>query len=193
MPPCQYAMRTPARVRSTTGWFRGSLAPAPAPRRGPPIRLRRTASSPSSTLPVKEARCRPSPPLPQPPPFARAGGTPTPLASARAASAAAVLVVAGRRKAGCRPRGRVLPARAPQVIRVARATPRGAGALATPHGCSAHAARHPSLLAGDRQVLAQGGCCNWQWLSPVLMPLTGLAPASPYFGLQALGRLSFPK
>jgi len=36
-------------------------------------------------------------------------------------------------------------------------------------------------------------CCNWQGLSPVLMPLTGLAPASPYFGLRAMGRLSFPK
>jgi len=37
------------------------------------------------------------------------------------------------------------------------------------------------------------GCCNWQGLSPVLMPLTGLAPASPYFGLRAMGRLSCPK
>jgi len=36
-------------------------------------------------------------------------------------------------------------------------------------------------------------CCDWQGLSPVLMPLTGLAPASPYFGLRAMGRLSFPK
>jgi len=36
-------------------------------------------------------------------------------------------------------------------------------------------------------------CCNWQGLSPVLMPLTGLAPASPYFGLRAMGRLFFPK
>ena len=39
----------------------------------------------------------------------------------------------------------------------------------------------------------RGGCCNWQGLSPVLMPLTGLAPASPYFGLRAMGRLCFPK
>jgi len=39
---------------------------------------------------------------------------------------------------------------------------------------------------------AEGGCCSWQGLSPVLMPLTGLAPASPYFGLRAMGRLSFP-
>ena len=38
-----------------------------------------------------------------------------------------------------------------------------------------------------------GECCNWQGLSPVLMPLTGLAPASPHFGLRAMGRLSFPK
>jgi len=36
-------------------------------------------------------------------------------------------------------------------------------------------------------------CCNWQGLSPVLMPLTGLAPASPYFGLRAMGQLSFPQ
>jgi len=41
--------------------------------------------------------------------------------------------------------------------------------------------------------LPRGSCCNWQGLSPVLMPLTGLAPASPYFGLRAMGRLSFPK
>jgi len=78
-----------------------ALAPAPTPRRGPPIRLRRTATSPSSTRHVGEARCRPSPPISQPPPSARAGSTPTPLASARAASAAAVHVAAGRRKAGC--------------------------------------------------------------------------------------------
>jgi len=36
-------------------------------------------------------------------------------------------------------------------------------------------------------------CCNWHGLSPVLMPLTGLAPASPYFGLRAMGQLSFPQ
>ena len=40
---------------------------------------------------------------------------------------------------------------------------------------------------------ADGDCCNWQGLSPVLMPLTGLAPASPYFGLRAMGQLSFPQ
>jgi len=38
-----------------------------------------------------------------------------------------------------------------------------------------------------------GSCCNWQGLSPILMPLTGLAPASPYFGLRAMGQLSFPQ
>jgi len=36
-------------------------------------------------------------------------------------------------------------------------------------------------------------CGNWQGLSQVLTPLTGLASASPYFGLRAMGRLSFSK
>jgi len=58
---------------------------------------------------------------------------------------------------------------------------------------SARAAPHPSLLAGDRQVLARGGCCIRQGLSLVLMPLPGLAPVSPFFGLRPVGRLSLPK
>jgi len=48
----------------------------------------------------------------------------------------------------------------PHVALVGCVTPPCAPALATPHGCSAHAAPHPSLLAGDRQVLARGGCGN---------------------------------
>ena len=43
------------------------------------------------------------------------------------------------------------------------------------------------------KLVSNIGCCNWQGLSPVLMPLTGLAPASPYFGLRAMGQLSFPQ
>jgi len=49
---------------------------------------------------------------------------------------------------------------------------------------------------GGRTTTMQSSClncCNWQGLSPVLMPLTGLAPASPYFGLRAMGQLSFPQ
>jgi len=38
-----------------------------------------------------------------------------------------------------------------------------------------------------------GGCCIRQGLSPVLMPLPGLAPVSPYFGMRPVGRLSLPK
>jgi len=52
---------------------------------------------------------------------------------------------------------------------------------------------YKSLLAGDRQVLARGGCCNRQGLSPVFMPLPGLAPVSPYIGLRPGGRRSLPK
>jgi len=33
-----------------------------------------------------------------------------------------------------------------------------------PRSCSARALPHPSLLAGDRQVLARGGCCIQQGL-----------------------------
>jgi len=40
---------------------------------------------------------------------------------------------------------------------------------------------------------ANGTCCIRQGLSPVLMPLPGLAPVSPYFGLRPVGRLSLPK
>jgi len=36
-------------------------------------------------------------------------------------------------------------------------------------------------------------CCIRQGLSPVLMPLPGLAPVSPYFGMRPVGRLSIPK
>jgi len=36
-------------------------------------------------------------------------------------------------------------------------------------------------------------CCIRQGLSPVLMPLPGLAPVSPYFGLRPVRRLSLPK
>ena len=133
------------------------------------------------------------------------------MASARAAPAAAdlvvVAVVAGRRRrpaffnaapagprtAVCPPRRRVLPARAPPRGPRRLVAPPCALALATPRGCSARAAPHPSLLAGDRQVLARGGCCIRQGLSPVLMPLPGLAPVSPYFGLRPVGRLSLPK
>jgi len=58
--------------------------------------------------------------------------------------------------------------------------------------------RHGTVSANQINVTpvyrpAVRNCCNWQGLSPVLMPLTGLAPASPYFGLRAMGRLSFPK
>jgi len=67
----------------------------------------------------------------------------------------------------------------------------------------AHAATLP-FRAHDDDLFTKGklsgrphqegsNCCNWQGLSTVLMPLTGLAPASPYFGLRAMGRLSFPK
>ena len=37
-----------------------------------------------------------------------------------------------------------------------------------------------------RSSRSANDCCNWHGLSPVLMPLTGLAPASPYFGLRAM-------
>jgi len=37
------------------------------------------------------------------------------------------------------------------------------------------------------------GCFYWPGLSSVLMPLPGLAPVSPYFGMRAMGRLSLPK
>ena len=84
------------------------------------------------------------------------------------------------------------PHACPLVARVAWVTPPCAPALATPRGRSALAAVHPSLLAGDRQVLAGGGCCNRQGLSPVLMTRPGLARVSPYFRLRAMGRLSFP-
>jgi len=56
------------------------------------------------------------------------------------------------------------PHACPLVARVAWVTPPCAPALATPRGRSALAAVHPSLLAGDRQVLAGGGCCNRQGL-----------------------------
>jgi len=36
-------------------------------------------------------------------------------------------------------------------------------------------------------------CCIRQGLSPVLMPLPGLAPVFLYFGLRPAGRLSLPK
>jgi len=42
-------------------------------------------------------------------------------------------------------------------------------------------------------VIRHMQCCIRQGLSPVLMPLPGLAPASPYFGLRPVGRLSLPK
>ena len=38
-----------------------------------------------------------------------------------------------------------------------------------------------------------GKCCIRQGLSPVLMPLPGLAPVSPFFGLRPVGRLSLSK
>ena len=53
--------------------------------------------------------------------------------------------------------------------------------------------RHQGRLLEEQDKEERGLCCNWQGLSPVLMPLTGLAPASPYFALRAMGRLSFPK
>ena len=53
---------------------------------------------------------------------------------------------------------------------------------------------YPRLApAFSRRSCFTSWCCNWQGLSPVLMPLTGLAPASPYFGLRAMGQLSFPQ
>jgi len=69
------------------------------------------------------------------------------------------------------------------VVVCTAASRRLAAASATVAGLSVAAAALPVTY----------GCCNWQRLSPVLMPLTGLAPASPYFGLRAMGRLSFPK
>jgi len=38
----------------------------------------------------------------------------------------------------------------------------------------------------------RGGCFIRQGLSPELMPLPGLAPVSPSFGLRPVGRLSLP-
>ena len=46
---------------------------------------------------------------------------------------------------------------------------------------------------GLDMLVVLGLCCIWQGLSPVLMPLPGLAPVSPYFGLRPVGRLSLPK
>jgi len=86
-----------------------------------------------------------------------------------------------------------LAARAPPRRPRRLVTPPCALALATPRGCSARAAPHPPLLAGDRQVVARGGYCVRQGLSPVLMPQLGLAPVSPYFGQRPGGRLSLPQ
>jgi len=67
-------------------------------------------------------------------------------------------------------------------------------------GTGAHLAHRSRAVEGRLADLWSAGllierpaCCNWQGLSPVLMPLTGLAPASPYFGLRAMGQLSFPQ
>jgi len=90
-------------------------------------------------------------------------------------------------------RRRVLPARAPSRGPQRLMTRPCALPLATPRGCSIRTVPHPSLLAGDRQVLARGGCCIWQGILPVLMPLQGLAPVSPYLALRPTGRLSLHK
>jgi len=71
-----------------------------------------------------------------------------------------------------------------------------AGRVANPLASSPGEAAAVGARAADpvaTAVEATGLCCNWQGLSPVLMPLTGLAPASPYFGLRAMGQLSFPQ
>jgi len=45
----------------------------------------------------------------------------------------------------------------------------------------------------NTDITAVDECCIRQGLNPVLMPLPGLAPVSPYFGMRPVGRLSLPK
>jgi len=190
-------MRTQARTRSTAGWFRGS---------GPGTRACSETPSWSSNKPQAYHRS---------PAFkaSRTGGAMWAIAAASSGTAIlpsgkhvhAVGVRAcrlrlppsmsppaaamrwARSAAACCPRVRL------HVVRVAWVTLPCALALAIPHECSVHAAPEPALLAGNHQVLARGGCCIWQGLSPVLMPVPGVASVSPYFGLRAMGRLSLPR